>query len=72
MEEKKGMIYPALFEDAMQDYEQQMQFHCTDKEAVRRKAIDDVVHVLNQFGYSAGAEIFDRIFKNKIDDVTVI
>ena len=63
MEEFKGMIMPAVLEDLMQDYEEQLK-HGGIIPDIKRKAVADVVHVLKQFGYDAGAEIFERIFQN--------
>ena len=55
------MMTPAHFEDAMQNYEEEMKKGPANKEAIRKKAMEDVLYVLNQHGYTAGAEIFRRL-----------
>lgn len=53
---------PAMFEDIMQEYEEQLK-HGGIVIDIKRKAVADVEHVLKQYGYDAGAEIFERIFQ---------
>lgn len=60
--EFKGMIMPAMFEDIMQEYEEPLK-HGGIVIDIKRKAVADVAHVLKQYGYDAGAEIFERIFQ---------
>ena len=56
----KTMILPGIFEQSMKGYEQ-----IPDKKN-QLKAIDDVVQVLKQNGYDAGAEIFERMMKSAL------
>ena len=62
------MITPAHFEDAMQQYEDTNNHLKIDdfngKMKLKKKVIEEVVYVLNQFGYTAGAEIFRRLFND--------
>lgn len=55
------MMTPAHFEDAMQSYEEEIKKGPANKEAIRKKAMEDAIYVLNQHGYTAGAEIFRRL-----------
>lgn len=54
------MITPAIFEDAMEQHKQSMKCNL-NKEYVLKKASEDVLNVLKQFGYDAGADIFAEL-----------
>lgn len=51
------MITPAIFEQTMKQHAGNMDT-CLDEIDIQNKALDEVVAVLKQFGYDAGADIF--------------
>ena len=59
------MLYAGTFEKDMKALEsgiKKIDIKPEQKKA-SDKVIDDVVQVLNQFGYQKGAEIFERMYK---------
>lgn len=52
------MITPAIFEDMMQEYADNLNKRNVNEISIQNKALDDVIAVLKQHGYDAGADIF--------------
>ena len=63
--EEEEVITPAKLEDIMEEYRDQIKNtdRQTWKDDIRRKALNDVVDVLKQFGFDSGAEIFKEVMK---------
>ncbi len=57
------MLTQAYFERQMKDYEEQIKRTPKDAETIKNKALNDVTHVLKQYGYDKGADIFNEIIK---------
>lgn len=60
------MITPAIFEDTMKSHEDLLKTNFPNKD-IQTNAIKDVVDVLKQFGYDAGADVFVKVMEARED-----